>query len=98
MRKVTRDIVRAFLNGEKRTIGNSSTCGQVLYLHGNAIARKQKDGLSISACGWKTSTTKERLNGIPGVSIQQKAGQWYLNEAKWNGAPTFIPMRKELIS
>ena len=29
--------------------------------------------------GYKTNTTKERLNGIPGVCIQQKKGVWYLN-------------------
>jgi hypothetical protein len=60
----------------------------ILKLHGNRIAFRYNDPentLSISNCGWRTNTTKERLNAIPGVSIQQKAGEWYLNGEKWNG-------------
>ena len=29
--------------------------------------------------------TKERLNGLHGVSITQKNFIWYLNGKKWNG-------------
>ena len=65
MRKITQDIVRAFRNGECRNIGNSSTDGWHLYLHGNMIARKDDNGtLFVNFCGWNTPTTKERINGL----------------------------------
>tara|TARA_R100001594_G_scaffold150302_1_gene210936 strand:- start:560 stop:928 length:369 start_codon:yes stop_codon:yes gene_type:complete len=62
-----------------------------MYLHGNEIARvvvafefgKWNTKLYIRTAGWTTSTTKERLNGLPGVSIYQKDFQWYLNGRPW---------------
>lgn len=61
----------------------------VLKLHGNAIAYRYNDSertLTITNCGWQTNTTKERLNAIEGVRINQKSGKWYLNGVAWNGA------------
>lgn len=40
MRKVSEQIARAFLNGQAKSVGNSSTDGKQLFLHGNLIARK----------------------------------------------------------
>ena len=60
----------------------------VLKLHGNAIAYKYNDPkqtLSITNCGWESNTTKERLNALPNVSIQQKNFVWYLNGKEWDG-------------
>ena len=86
MRKITREIVAAFMNRETRRIGNSYTDGTTLYLHGNAIARWDEFGkLWITNAGWKSNTTKERLNGLPGVKIYQKNFDWYLNDWRWNG-------------
>lgn len=86
MRKVTKEAVSAFLGGQKYSKSNTSTDGKNLYLHGNLIARRGSDGIQITNAGWPSNTTKERLNGIPGVSISQKAGVWYLNGNAWNGA------------
>lgn len=61
----------------------------IMKLHGNEIAYRYNDPkktLSITNAGWATNTTKERLNSIPGVSIQQKAGVWYLNGQVWDGS------------
>lgn len=85
MRKITEKIVRAFLNGETLRIDNSYTNGQDLFLFGNKIAVRTGNGLWISNAGWKTKTTKERLNGLPNVRIQQVRGEWYLNGREWNG-------------
>lgn len=86
MRKITKEIVAAFMNREARKIGNSRTDGTTLYLHDNAIAKWDEEGrLWITNAGWKTNTTKERLNGLPGVKIYQKDFTWYLNEWGWNG-------------
>ena len=85
MRQVTEKIVSAFLRKEYRRIGNTWTDGRTIWLHGHSIAEFRTDGLWITNAGWPTPTTKERLNGIPDVSIVQKKGQWYLNGHAWNG-------------
>ena len=85
MRKVTEQIVNAFYEGRKLTVGNTSTDGMEIRLHGNRIAYKANGSIRITNCGWFTSTTKERLNGLDGVNIQQKNGEWFLNGEPWNG-------------
>jgi hypothetical protein len=60
----------------------------ILLLHGNEIAYRYNDvdrTLSITDCGWQSVTTKERLNGIPNVQIQQRNFEWFLNGKQWNG-------------
>lgn len=70
-------------------MGNTSTDGNGYYLHGNKIAEWREntgiDSLWITSAGWKSATTKERLNGLNGVSITQKDFEWYLNGKKWDG-------------
>jgi hypothetical protein len=86
MRQITREIVAAFMMRETKRIGNSYTDGTTLYLHDNAIAKFDEYGrLWITNAGWKSNTTKERLNGLPGVSIHQRNYTWYLNDEPWNG-------------
>lgn len=64
----------------------------VMELHGHEIAAMDSRGhsLYITNAGWQTNTTKERLNGLNGVSIQQKRGVWYLNGKEWNGEWTKV--------
>tara|TARA_R110002033_G_scaffold26863_1_gene61514 strand:- start:267 stop:515 length:249 start_codon:yes stop_codon:yes gene_type:complete len=60
----------------------------VLKLHGNTIAYRYNDPqrtLTIDSCGWLTLTTKERLNALPDVNIQQNNFVWFLNGEEWNG-------------
>jgi hypothetical protein len=85
MRKITREIVYAFEYGRTLKIGNSRTDGNALYLFNNKIAEHKFDGLWISNAGWQSTTTKERLNGLRGVRINQVRGQWYLNGYAWDG-------------
>jgi hypothetical protein len=67
-----------------------------LKLHGNTIAIKSLnkhtgiERLFINNCGWFTPTTKERLNALEGVNIQQNNFIWYLNGKEWNGELTEI--------
>lgn len=86
MRKITKEIVTAFMNHETRRIGNSSTNGTVIYLHGNKIAVHVKGGIEVTTAGWNTPTTLERLNGIPGVRVNVRQGQLYLNDRPWDGS------------
>jgi hypothetical protein len=92
MRVITKQTVEAFNNAKPFKKSNMEVevlpNVTVMKLHGNAIAYRYNDPektLSIDACGWKTNTTKERLNGIEGVNIQQKKGVWYLNGNEWDG-------------
>lgn len=92
MKKITLDAVQAFMNAEKFKRDNTEVevfeNVTVLKLFGNKIAWLFNDPertLTISNAGWDTNTTKERLNGIPGVHITQKNWQWYLNGEQWDG-------------
>ena len=96
MRKVTQETVNAFLKGEKKTIGNTSTDGKSLCLHGNCIARKVDGKIYISNAGWQSVTTKERLNGLlymlGKAGIFQKDFQWFRmaeSENPWKDAQPF---------
>ena len=77
MRKITQLTVRAFLRNETLRVRNTYTDGSALYLHGNKIAMYVNDEIYINHAGWKSMTTKERLNALPYVSIVQRQGEWY---------------------
>lgn len=99
MRKITQQAIENFINGTNFKQGNTEVkviayekgkpCFIEMYLHGNKIAErhtnKRIEKIKITNSGWFSNTTKERLNAIPGVSIQQKKGVWYLNGSEWNG-------------
>lgn len=99
MRKVTEQAIYHFDKCENFKLSNTEVLVELnvngfdvhLLLHGNLIATKkvnvatQENTLFITNAGWNTPTTKERLNGLDGVGICQKKGQWYLNGKIWNG-------------
>ena len=89
-RKITRESIDKFLSKETFRKSNMSVEESYgiykLKLHGNTIATIYELGvLSISNAGWSSNTTKERLNGLPGVSVNQKNWNWYLNGNEWDG-------------
>lgn len=90
MRKITEDAIRAFIYGREFKRGNTEVRlygkQRVLMLHGNPIATLDAGGLYIFTAGWATSTTKERLNGLPNVHIVQKNFEWFLNGELWDGS------------
>ena len=92
MRKIERQMIDAVAdnialwskdNTKVVTVGDNT----YVYLHGHMIADidMETDTMLISACGWKTSTTKSRLNALlraftpDRAGIYQKDFQWYLN-------------------
>lgn len=95
-RMVTDAIAQAFLEGKKRRVANTSTDGQTIWLHNNAIARKSGDGsVEITLAGWPTATTRERLNGLLnalGVNkrVSQRAGSQMLDGKPWDGEWTNV--------
>ena len=90
MRKITKEAVDKFLSKETFRKSNMSVEESYgvykLKLHGNTIATIDELGvLSVSNAGWASNTTKERLNGIPGVRVHQKTWNWFLNGVEWDG-------------
>jgi hypothetical protein len=90
MRKITKEAVDKFLSKETFRKSNMSVEESYgvykLKLHGNTIATIDELGvLSVSNAGWASNTTKERLNGIPGVRVHQKNWNWFLNGQEWDG-------------
>ena len=90
MRKITKLAISHFLEGVYFNQSNTEVIpnfkGISLYLHGNEIATKSPEGtIKVTTAGWPTNTTKERLNGIPGVKVTTVKGQLYLNGEEWDG-------------
>lgn len=85
MRAITKNAIKAFFDGVCYSEDNTHVYGDKLFLHGNAIAKIEKDELYISTAGWNSLTTRERLNGFPGVKVYVKKGQLYLNGEPWDG-------------
>ena len=89
MKKITEQVVRAFISRKKCKVNNTHTDGNTLYLHGNAIATWTDDNqLLIRSAGWQTRTTRERLNGLlyllnKGIHISQKNWVWHLGTTPW---------------
>ena len=83
MRKITEQLVKAFSENRRFKSGNdevtTSGTNVHLWLHGNNIARNGPDGLEINLCGWNTMTTRDRLNGLPGVNLRTVKGTLLLN-------------------
>lgn len=94
-KKITQESVQAFLDCRPFKKSNMEVVreGTIYYLKlfGNKIAALEADGrLWISNAGWKSNTTKERLNGLPGVRVNQKNWDWYLNGTYWDGSPQYV--------
>ena len=95
MRKITEEAISAFLAGQDFHKSNTqvvvSENETSLFLHGNKIAKLDNKGvLSITTAGWPSPTTRERLNGLPGVSVYQKDHTLYLNNQEWDGSWTEV--------
>jgi hypothetical protein len=93
MRVVEHKMIEAMRCLQCRKFGNTEVRtdnGVVsVYLHGNRIATVWDGGFRLSDCGWRTNTTKSRLNalldfwGYP--RIYQKNFEWYVGNEEWTG-------------
>ena len=91
MRKISVESVDSFLKCKNFNKANMSVkvldCRELpvieLRLYGNTIAKIENNEIYISNAGWKSLTTKERLNALlrklNAGYIQQIKGIWYLN-------------------
>lgn len=97
MRKVTEQIKKAFEEGRSLKVGNTETDGQTVWLHGNAIVKRDPDGLvRWSLAGWNTPTTRERVNGIANAGVCQFKFEPVLNgeeidPSDWFASNTKLP-------
>ena len=93
-RQITKNAVNAFLLDDNFNMSNTSvhadTTGTYMYLFGNLIAQKVGKRIQITLAGWNTPTTRERLNGLPNVSICVKNGVPYLNGEKMDPNEKYI--------
>ena len=99
MRKISKQIAQAFNQGKTKSIGNTSTNGHQVFLHGNLIAwRSPGNTLELTLAGWPTVTTRERLNAILctegynvnagesyGFYFNQKNHNQYFSKVSFNG-------------
>ena len=95
MRKITELAVNAFMRREPFKQSNTEVAiyptDTRMYLHGHLIAVIDLMGsIWVTNAGYFTNVTKERLNGIPTVSVNQKNFEWYLNGVKWDGSLTKV--------
>ncbi len=87
MRNITETIAHAFMNGYEKRISNSYTDGNAVYLWDNKIIRKHEGRVQINLCGYNTTTTRERLNGVlsyTGYKVTTKQGTVYLVDRENN--------------
>jgi hypothetical protein len=99
-RKITTQASHAFMSAKEFRLDNTTVTIEpvqfamfeekmvVLRLHGNKIAQRivGSNEIEVSNAGWQSNTTKERLNGLPGVSVVQRKGVWFLNGKEWDGS------------
>lgn len=95
MRKITQNAVNAFMRRQPFNQSNTEVAvypsDTRMYLHGHLIAVIDLMGnIKVTNAGYFTNTTKERLNGIPTVTVNQKNFEWFLNGVKWDGSLTEV--------
>jgi hypothetical protein len=103
MRKIETLMNDAITNGTDFRSANTNVVQadgiSVVLLHGNKIAEVGDNFVRLFDGGWRSNTTKSRLNailrthGLSGESVFQKKGQWFLNYAGNGVIPFFSGMR-----
>lgn len=105
MRSITKATAEAFNYNKEMNAANTQVVkvGKEIHfkLFNNLIAVKtQFGGIKITTAGFKTATTKERLNGIlyycnTSCSVYQKDHMWYIkgvevDPMKWTGQWVYV--------
>jgi hypothetical protein len=80
-------MVRGKTNRDTRKVGNNTYAhieydGSVsIELHGTKIVRFYPNGfVMLNSGGWRTHTTKKRINQYSPVKVYQKKYEWYLQD------------------
>jgi len=111
MRKIEKEVIGAFINGDTKTMGNTqsvfnhATRSLDLLLHGNRIATmSNRDGVKklwVSNAGWPTRTTQSRLNALFRLldmpeHVYIKGGVQYLDCRRY-GTVNLMALRKSAV-
>ena len=102
-RKISIESVEALFDGVPFSKGNTAVVicedgTKYLALHGNPIIQHHKeDGYSLSSCGWRTNTTRERLNCFLWIfmeaQIKQRDYVWYIKGREFFDGITLAEIR-----
>ena len=93
MRKIESLMNAAIANGKDWRSGNTAVThretilGTVaeVRLHGNLISMVSENRITLYDGGWRSNTTKSRLNavlranGLPGDSVFQRNHEWFIS-------------------
>lgn len=88
MRKIERLMNQAITQEKDFTLDNTHVANKdgvsFVFLHGNCIAQIGDTWLRLFDGGWRTNTTKSRLNAIlsehgTGERVFQKNWQWFVS-------------------
>ena len=82
MRKIEKQIKAAFEARQSLSIDNTMTDGNAVFLHGNKIIERRKDGVYCTLAGWPTVTTRSRLNSIANANFSQCKHEQYCGPQK----------------
>jgi len=94
MRKIERQMNDAIASGNNLTNGNTTVTYDAkldtvkVFLYGNLIAELGDYFVQVFDGGFKSATTKSRLNailhanGCEGDNVFQKGGEWFITDAQ----------------
>lgn len=82
-----RPVIEAFKNQKAKKISNTESTEKELLLFGNTIAEWRNNKIWITNAGWRTVTTRDRLNMLPNVWVRCRKGNLQINftndQSKW---------------
>ena len=91
MRKIERQMNDAIIASKEWRLDNTEVINEgnvsVVKLHGNKIAEVGPTFIKLYDGGWRTVTTKSRLNAILNVhgcnfdGVFQKKGEWFFHDS-----------------
>ena len=88
MRLIEREMNNAIRNGSDFRKDNTEVVNirgnAFVYLHGNHIATVSNDSMQLFDGGWRSNTTKSRLNALCyefayGCGVFQKQFEWFIS-------------------
>lgn len=91
MRKIEQQMCDAIADNKAWRSGNTEVAlgsdgVSYVFLHSNLIAEVDDDTVTVYDGGWRTVTTKSRLNAIcsrfcvAGEGVCQRKGEWYIHK------------------
>ena len=85
MRKITNEAEKAFWDNGYFKQDNTTVLNGTMTLYRTMIAVWGDGLLTLNTDGYRTNTTKERLNGVlsrMGWQIRQHKGEWYVRNSQ----------------